>query len=237
MVGSVQASRRPAALLPPAGQASVRLLVVSAWVVLVTVVAWLVLLLPAMPTGELGEQLAALREGMGMYRWGFVNAAVINPALVVMLSAATMVLARGPLRPHEIAGGILLAAYWVLPTLAYVSQFALLPRLLDKEAAELWYFGNPESVSYWLAMTGYGLFGIGAVLFASRFLDGTARVFGWVLLASGLASAVGLVGYGLANETLELGATLGGAMVVPLAILALLAARRITAVATPHVPG
>lgn len=136
-VVSTQAPRRPAALLLPADPALVRLLVVSAWVVLVTVLAWLVLLIPAMPTGELGDQLAALREGMGAYRWGFVNAAVINPAFVVMLSAATMVLARGPLRPHEIAGGLLLAAYWVLPTLAYVSQFALLPRLLETGVAEL----------------------------------------------------------------------------------------------------
>ena len=148
-----------------------------------------------------------------------------NPAFIVMLYAATMVLARGPLRPHEIAGGLLLAAYWVLPTLAYVSQFALLPRLLDTGVAELWYFGNPESVSYWLAMTGYGLFGIGAVLYASRFLAGTARAFGWVLLASGAASALGLVGYALANEPLEFASTVGGALVVPLALLAILGAR------------
>jgi hypothetical protein len=143
-----------------------------------------------------------------------------------MLYAATMVFARGPLRAREIAGALLLAAYWVLPSLAYVSQFALLPRLLETDAAELWYFGNPESVSYWLAMTGYGLFGIGAVLFASRFVAGTARAFGWVLLASGFASTLGLIGYAIVNEPLEFASTVGGALVVPLAVLALLGARR-----------
>ena len=86
--------------------------------------------------------------------------------------------------------------------------------------------GNPASVSYWLAITGYGLFGIGAMLLASRFISGGVRGFGWVLVASGAASALGLVGYGLAYETLELASTVGGVLVIPLAVLALVAARR-----------
>jgi hypothetical protein len=167
-----------------------------------------------------------LGGGMAGYRWGFVNAAVINPAFVIMLGAAALVMARGPLRPYEAAGALVLATYWLLPTLAYVSQFALLPRLLGTGAAEVWYFGNPASVSYWLAMTGYGLFGIGAVLFAPRFIAGRSRAFGWVLLASGVSSIAGLVGYGLEVAPLEVASTVGGAFVVPLAVLALIAVRR-----------
>lgn len=207
-------------------QALLRLLTMSAWVVLVTVSAWLVLLLPTLPSGELSEQLLRLGEGMAAYRWGFVNAAIINPAFVIMLGTAALVMARGSLRPHEAAGGLILATYWLLPTLAYVSQFALLPRLMGTGAAEAWYFGNPASVSYWLAMTGYGLFGIGAALFATRFIRGRARAFGWVLLASGAASTAGMVGYSLDVGPLEVAATVGGALVVPLAVLALLAVRR-----------
>jgi hypothetical protein len=208
-------------------RAAVRLLTVSAGVVLVTVVAWLASLVPAAPGGDLAAQLDSLRNGMGLYRWAFVNAAVINPAFVAMLVASWWVLTEGRLRVHEAVGALLLGTYWLLPTLAYVAQFALLPRLLESgTGAEAWYFGNPASVSYWLAITGYGLFGVGAILVSSRFLAGGARTFGWVLLASGVASVVGLVGYALERSVLELGAVIGGALVVPLAVLALAAARQ-----------
>lgn len=204
-----------------------RLLVVSAWVVLFTVVGWLALLVPAMPSGEVGEQLASLREEMALYRWSFVNAAVINPAFVVMLYVASVLLVTGPWRGLEVVGWLFLATYWLLPTLAYISQVALLPRLLETAGpAEAWYFGNPASVSYWLAMTGYGLFGIGGILVASRFITGSAPVFGWVLLASGVTSALGLAGYAVVSEALEVASTVGGILVVPLAIVALVAARR-----------
>lgn len=226
-VVATQTPRRPAVgLVPPADPALVRLLVVSASVVLVTVVAWLVVLIPAMPTGEVSEQLASLHEGMAVYRWGFVSAAFINPAFVVMLYAASHVLASGPLRPHEMAGALFIAAYWPLPTVAYVAQFALLPRLLETPAAQVWYFGNPASVSYWLAMTGYGLLGLGAILIVTRFLTGSAPAFGWLLLASGATSTLGLVGYAVANDAVEFGSTVGGALVVPLAVVALVAAGR-----------
>lgn len=152
------------AALPVSQRAVARLLAISAMVVLVTVVGWLASLIPAAPSGEVSEQLANLRKGMTLYRLGFVNAALINPAFVVMLGAAAVLLVRGPLRPHEVAGALVLGVSWVLPTMAYVAQFALLPRLLDAGAGtEAWFFGNPASVSYWLAMTGYGLFGVGAL--------------------------------------------------------------------------
>jgi hypothetical protein len=209
-----------------ADRGAFRLLAVSAWIVLVTVVAWLAVLIPSLPTGEVDEQLASLGQNMGLYRLGFVSASIINPAFVVMLCAVSVVLVRRPLRSHEVAGGLIVATYWLLPTLAYISQFALLPRLLETGGAEALYFGNPASVSYWLAITGYGLFGIGAMLLASRFITGGARGFGWVLAASGATSTLGLVGYSLAYDPLELASTVGGVLVIPLAVMALVAARR-----------
>lgn len=211
----------------PDDRAQRHLLTVSASVVLVTVVGWLVLLVPAMPTGEIGEQLASLRETMALYRWSYINAAFINPALVVMLYAASELSGARRWRLREVVGWLFLATYWLLPTLAYISQFTLFPRMLEAGGpAEAWYFGNAASVSYWLAMTGYGLFGIGAMLVASRFVTGSAPVFGWVLLASGAASTLGLIGYAVTSEALEVSSTLGGMLVVPLAVLALVAARR-----------
>ena len=125
------------------------------------------------------------------------------------------------LPPDEVVGALVLGVYWLLPTLAYVSQFALLPRLLEAgAAAEVWYFGNPASVSYWLAMTGYGLFGIGALLAVSRFVADGAPAFGWLLAASGAAGLLAFVGYGRAGEPLEFASTVGGALVIPLAVLA-----------------
>lgn len=224
----VQATSRVPVDWPTLDDRALRgLLTVGALVVLLTVIAWLVLLVPAVPTGEVGEQVASLQEGMALYRWSFVNAAFINPALVVMLYAASVLLAARPWRRHEVVGWLILATYWLLPTLAYISQFALLPRLLGTGGpAEVWYFGNPASVSYFLAMTGYGLFGIGAMLVASRFITGSAPAFGWLLLASGATSTLGLAGYTVASEALEVASTVGGVLVVPLAVLALVAARR-----------
>lgn len=65
-----------------------------------------------------------------------------------------------PLRAHEVAGRIFLGTYWLLSTLAYLTQVALLPRLLGTGGpAGAWFFGNPGSASYSLAVVGYGLFG------------------------------------------------------------------------------
>ena len=66
------------ATLPFPARAVARLLGISAVIVLVTVVSWLASLIPAAPSGGVSEQLASLREGMTLYRLGFVNAALIN---------------------------------------------------------------------------------------------------------------------------------------------------------------
>ncbi len=196
----------------------------SSGAVLIFVGAWIVLLAATAPKGSLGEQLERLRRSSAAYRWSFVNASLIAPAMLITLSLLFQVPDREPGR-LDAAGTWFLAAYAALVSVAYTTQYTVLPQLLlsHHAATELVYFGAPGSITYLLAMLAYALFGAGAILLATPLITtgGAWSWAGWFLLASGITSILGFAGYVARNRRIELLNVVGGVLVVPFAVAVL----------------
>jgi hypothetical protein len=180
--------------------------------------------------GTTSEKLAALSAGAGMYSWGFVAASLVGPLFVALIVAGILWGRRAELGARDAIAVVFLAAYLPLASLAYVSQYTLLPALLEQGSpqAPVWFFGEAASVPYAADLLGYALFGVAAVLLAVPLLSKTGawKVVGWSLGLSGATSIVGLAGYALGSGLLELGVLVGAVLTVPFAAaLAYLAVR------------
>lgn len=213
-------------MLPSCGfTAGVRIaLITTAAVFLALLIAWIALMAATAPRGTVDEQLRRLRARSRLYQLTFVNASLIAPTVVTLLALLLAVPDREPPGALDAAGLTLMGAYAALNTLAYTSQYTLLPRLLRTGRDPVrWYFGSHDSYPYFLALTGYAVFGIGAALLSVAFLGqpGLWRWTGIVLLASGIASVAGFAGYASGSRVLEGGSIIGGALCVPLAVLVL----------------
>lgn len=202
-------------------------LLVSGIAVLVFVTAWVVLMVLTTPRGSVEEQLDRLRSSTILYRLTFVNASLIAPAVVTMLVFVGEIPDRQP-GVLDLPGIVFLAAYVALITAVYTSQYTVFPSLLirNHELAALLYFGDQRSIPYYGALLAYALFGVAAIFLAPP-LIGTGGIWewvGWLLLASGIGSVVGFVGYSTRIKVLEFLNVLAGVLVVPLAVLVVIGA-------------
>ena len=157
---------------------------------LAAVAAMIGLMVVATPDGRLEDQLATDPDLMP-YRLPFVAASLLAPALISMLFL--LVSARGDgIGVRDGLAMLLLPAYLVCSSFAYVSQYAMLPRLveLDAGAAGSWYFQDERSIPYALDLLGYTFMGLAMCLLAGGFLErrGILRMVGWSLLATGATS-------------------------------------------------
>ena len=205
-------------------------LLISSGAVIVLVLGWVILMILTAPRGSVEEQLERLRRSSAAYRWNFVNASLIAPPMVTMLVLIRDVPPRGP-GILDGAGTAFLIAYLALITPTYASQYTVLPAVLRKGSAAAWhlYFGDPESLSYFLGLLAYGLFGVGASLLAPP-LVGAGGVWtwaGWTLLGSGVSSILGFAGYAAKSKALEFLNVVGGVLTIPFAALVFAGAFRL----------
>jgi hypothetical protein len=161
-----------------------------------------------------------------------VSASLVAPAFVVML--VLVLVARGAPAPglRDGLGLLFLAMYPPLSSIAYTSQYVLLPRLLvgHPAVAASWYFHDSRSIPYALDLLGYTFFGIAAVLLALGFLPrgGLWRWLGAALLASGLTSVLAFAALAGQLETTHAVLTFSSAgLTLPVAAIALVVGRRL----------
>ncbi len=195
----------PEALLRPS-TGSVRgigsgLVGVSTWY-LAAIAAMVALTAAASPVGRLEDQLAQDPD-LVAYRLPFVAASLLAPALISML--VLLVWARGEgIGLRDGLAMLLLPAYLVCSSIAYVSQYALLPRLVElgRSAAGAWYFLDERSIPFSLDLLGYTFLGLAMCLLAGGFLErrGVMRTIGWSLLVAGAASVAALVARALGSD-------------------------------------
>ena len=197
---------------------------ISSGAVIATVVTWVVLMILTAPKGTVEQQLERLGKSSVLYRWTFVNASLIAPLMVTLL----LVLQRIPQRPAGLldsVGTAFIIAYLSLITPTYASQYTVFPALLRKgsELRTLLYFGNTGSFPHFIALLAYGLFGIGAIVFAFPLTSsgGIWTSVGWVLFASGITSVLGFIGFSMGNRFVQFLNVVGGILVVPFAVLVL----------------
>ncbi|MBN2177562.1 MAG: hypothetical protein JW722_07890 [Demequinaceae bacterium] len=200
-------------------------LVTCSIVLLVALAIWVILMGVTAGRGTTDEQLERLQRSSHAYRWAFVNASLIGPLMVSVL----LLLNEG--RETWATDGIataFLGAYLAIITVSYTSQYAVLPALLREKSgsAKLLYFGDRDSLPYFGALLAYAVFGVAAILFSLPLIDlnGTWTVAGWVLLASGVTSVAGFMGYAARLRLLEEMCGVGGFLIVPFVVLVLVGA-------------
>lgn len=185
------------------------------------------------PPARLLDDLADFERGLTLYRIGFVGASLLAPVLVtlivLLMSAAevpTASVRRG-------IGSILLAAYVPLATVAYTSQYAVLPRLVarDPQAAAPWYFHDVDSIPYGLDLAGYALLGLAMILFAGTLAEqGRRSLAGWLVATGSLSVAAFALYAAGVTAVAEIVSLTSAASTVPLALLAIGEGRRLRAV-------
>jgi hypothetical protein len=223
----------PEALLRPSTGAEraigTGLVGVSAWC-LAAAAAMLALMAAAAPRDRLAAQLE-VDPDLLQYRLVFAAAATLAPALVSML--VLLVWARG--EGFGVLDGLAmlaLPAYLVCSSIAYVSQLAMLPRLveLDPTAARVWYFHDPRSIPFALDLLGYAFAGIAMCLIAGASLGhrGILGAVGWVLLAAGATSVGALIARALGSDAATSVLTwTSAALTLPLAVLSIVLGLRL----------
>jgi hypothetical protein len=168
----------------------------------------------------------------------FIVSSLIAPVavpLMMTLALAPIVQRTVTFREHIAAGFFVM--YAPLATIAYTSQYALLPHLLDEgrvDTAANWYFGSRTSIPWFLDVLAYTFFGMGAIVLAFRFLHegGSLRFGAWLLIAAGVACILTLVAQALDNEVLMPANLVGAALTVVVAVIVLVHGRRLIASAS-----
>jgi len=218
-------------------------LVAAGLAVLVAGVGMVASIAVASPASELESQLAT-GESLVPYRLGFAFASLLAPTMIATL--VLLVAARGweAIRTVDRLGSLFLPIYGLCSTIAYTSQYLVLPGLIDRDvdAASLWYFHDERSIPFALDLTGYMLLAIALGLLSFGFLawSGIWRWIGVAMLAVAGTSAAAFVllamGSRSAAGTLSV---ISGGLTAPFVILAIalgLRMRRRHVAGVPHVP-
>lgn len=184
----------------------------------------------AEPGGTVDEQLSSIIENSFAYRVNFFLASLIAPALVVVMITLALFVDTQKETPFlNYFGAFLLIPYFLLVSIAYTSQYVLLPKLFtDPDIAMMWLFTSPHSIAYFLNQLGYTFFAFAACAIGWKFLfeKGLAKSIGVLLWASGVLSIIAFIGLAIQNEFLNLATFPSGLLTIPFGIVVVLLGRR-----------
>lgn len=195
-------------------------------------------------TGPVAAQLRYVHQHLLVSEAGFIASSLIALfAVPLMLALAFGPAARRSPGVREHVAAAFFIMYAPLATIAYTSQYALLPRLLDSgptQTAAIWYFGSRSSLPWFLDVLAYTFFAFGAALLATRFLSEKTplRWGSWFLLASSAGCILTFIGQAVGNGILIQGNLAGAALTIPFAIAVIVEGRRLMrAGPAPRPPG
>ncbi|MCX7710879.1 MAG: hypothetical protein N2484_13660 [Clostridia bacterium] len=206
-----------------------RNIMISGAIYSVIIILWPVFMaLSASAAGTLEEKIMMIGERGTLYYLNFVFASLIAPSIVVFIAVISGLYRRDKLSFYDTMGMVLLVAYSVLISISYISQYAILPKLISRrrfEEAMLWFFENTDSLAYFFNQMGYCLFGIGVLLVFRELLaaKGLIRAVGVIFYTSGILSVVAFVGLLMQNKMLNSTTIFSGLLLVPVGILGIIA--------------
>jgi hypothetical protein len=164
----------------------------------------------AAPKSRLAAQLAEHGSVGMLYRLGFVSASLLSLAFLTMLVLLLAARGREAMRLRDWLAILFLPMYATCSIIAYMSQYVVLPVLIERDpsGAGAWYFQDERSIPVALDLLGYAFVAIALGLFAIGFHqhEGIWRWIGevmllvaatsfaaFIVLAAGARSAAGLV--------------------------------------------
>lgn len=184
------------------------LVVGTGYLVVVAVMIGLVIAIPTSP-GSIEEQLRQVAADPLTNSWGLIVSSLISPFMVTMLVLlafwAPTRRTASPLGALDVVGIVFAGIYSLLASIVYISQYALLPRLIDTEdpsVTRAWYFGNPNSIPWLFEHLAYTFLALAALTIGYKLLfeQGLARWTGWAMWLMSTVILVSFVLYCLRVE-------------------------------------
>lgn len=197
------------------------------------VILWPMFMMMTQPVGEMNEQLLSIQAKSDIYTMNFVLASLIAPSLsFILICIAFFVPSKKETPILNMMGALLLAPYITLVSIAYVSQYTILQSFLslgDLFQASYWYFGNQDSISYFVNQLGYMFFALSGLLIGYRFLfeKGIPKSVGVLLWLSGILSIIAFVGLAMKSDALNFSTILSGVLTIPIGILVIIWGKRL----------
>ena len=192
------------------------------------IVLWLILMFNSLVSGSIEEQIIKIsKQSVGYQCTFFINSLYSILLVAIMIILGLFVDTKKPKGIIDIWGIVLLAPYTLLVSIAYTSQYTIFPRLLADisdnkfEIIKFMYFGNPNSLAYFLDYLGYTFFALSALAIGFKFLyeKGIKRIIGLTLWLSGISCIIGFWGFSARIPFLEVFTVIGGVFILPFGIL------------------
>jgi hypothetical protein len=214
------------------------LLVSLSLATLISTILWVVLMIAWMATTgpvDSFEQALTLAQNRGpLFYLTYINAALVT-VFATMLLAGIYVYLRTALHGWPAIAFAFVPAYAALNLFAYLSQVTLLPylaglqvpaehsaasQLLTAQMVHLW----SESIAAHINLLAYAVLGIPLIIFGTALSrsGGLIRLAAFLMILSGIASIIGLLGAIVQSPALIMGVTASGVLfllaLIPLAI-------------------
>lgn len=197
------------------------------------VILWPIFMMMSQPPGEINDQLLSIGASPRIYALNFVLASLIAPSIsFILISIVFFVPSNKDTPILSIMGALLLAPYITLVSIAYTSQYTILQSFISSgklTEAGYWYFGNQDSIPYFINQLGYIFFALSGLLIGYRFLfeKGIPKSVGVLLWSSGILSVMAFAGLAIKNDALNFSTILSGVLTVPIGFLVIIWGMRI----------
>lgn len=200
-------------------------LLISAVLFTVIIILWPFFMALSRLPGSITEQLTLIALKPGIFKLQFFSAFLIAPSIIYLMLAQ-----REHLSARESLAGkmglLFLPAYLILVSISYGSQMLLVPGFLktnDESLVLQWYFGNTDSIPYFLNQMGYFFWALAAITLFGGFIreSGWARLLGILYLFSALLSIIAFLGLILENQSLNSLTFVSGMLMLPIGILSI----------------
>lgn len=202
----------------------------------IVVLLWPIFMVLSQTKGDIQEQLLIISNSPTTYIVNFIVASLIAPTIsFILLTIAFYIQTKKETPILNNFGAFLLGPYVTLVSIAYTTQYTLLQSFITGgklKEAELWYFGNQDSIPYFINQLGYTFFALSALFIGYKLLfeQGLPKALGILLWISGLLSIIAFIGLIMKNEVINSITIISGLFIVPIGIIAAIWGMRLSGI-------
>jgi len=178
-------------------------------------------------SGDIENQFIMIKKNIFLFKRCFISAALIAPSITYLI-ISIIISEDEKIDLLKISGLFFILLYFILATFAYSSQFTIFLYLLKSpkyyNLAELFYFGNFNSIVYYINQLGYFSFALGTIFLFSRDIlkKGIKKIIALFFLLSAFLSVIAFIGLLLNSPKINSVTLPSGFLTLPLGVLTII---------------